>query len=264
MRIDAGQSPSIAWQFLAYGLLTASEVMVSIVGLEFAYTQSPRKMKSFIMGLYLLSVFAGNALTGIINLYIEIPTVELTDNQTHPGFDNKTNTEDDLLLTDKQIKSPVYDQLTECAAAIESIYQSTQTLPTTEKGAKALGNFKDPWGNPLRYTLISSSKARIASSGPDGEALTQWDLGVMVKVNKGETEEKGTWLDQEKEKLGLLDSQKKTSDNNKLLKTSYYAGGQTRLEGSAYFWFFTILMLVTSVIFIPFSLCYKTKTYLQE
>ena len=86
----------------------------------------------------------------------------------------------------------------------------------------------------------------------------------MVKVNKGETEEKGTWLYKQKEKLGLLETQEHDTDNNKLLKTSYFAGGQTRLEGAAYFWFFTILMLVTSVIFIPFSLCYKTKTYLQE
>ena len=262
--IDRGETPTVWWQLLAYLIFTTAEILISIVCLEFAYTQSPRKMKSFIMGLYLLSVFAGNALTGIINLYIEIPTVELTDSQSHPGFDNKADTDDDLLLTDKQIKSPVYDQLTECAAAIESIYQSTQSLPTTGKGAKALANFKDPWGNPLRYKLISSSKARITSSGPDGEALTQWDLGIMVKVNKGETEEKGTWLYKQKEKLGLLETQEHDTDNNKLLKTSYFAGGQTRLEGAAYFWFFTILMLVTSVIFIPFSLCYKTKTYLQE
>ena len=49
-----------------------------------------------------------------------------------------------------------------------------------------------------------------------------------------------------------------------LLQSTYYAGGQTKLEGAAYFWFFTKLMLVTAIVFIPFSLCYKPKTYLQQ
>ncbi|MDG1137390.1 MAG: POT family MFS transporter, partial [Phycisphaerales bacterium] len=47
--IDAGQRPSIGWQVLAYAILTASEVMVSITCLEFAYTQSPVSMKSVVM-----------------------------------------------------------------------------------------------------------------------------------------------------------------------------------------------------------------------
>ena len=42
-----GYRPNIYWQFIAYVLLTAAEVMVSIVCLEFAYTQAPKTMKSF-------------------------------------------------------------------------------------------------------------------------------------------------------------------------------------------------------------------------
>ena len=45
-QIDAGFSPSIAWQVLAYAILTASEVFVSITCLEFSYTQAPKTMKS--------------------------------------------------------------------------------------------------------------------------------------------------------------------------------------------------------------------------
>tara|TARA_B100000029_G_scaffold373217_1_gene367425 strand:- start:166 stop:1503 length:1338 start_codon:yes stop_codon:yes gene_type:complete len=67
--IDDGQTPHIAWQFLAYGLITAAEVMVSITCLEFSYTQSPRKMKSFVMALYLLSVSAGNIFTALVNRF---------------------------------------------------------------------------------------------------------------------------------------------------------------------------------------------------
>jgi POT family proton-dependent oligopeptide transporter len=41
--------------------------MVSIVCLEFAYTQSPPKMKSFIMGVYFLGVSLGNLFVSGIN-----------------------------------------------------------------------------------------------------------------------------------------------------------------------------------------------------
>ncbi len=58
--------PNIGWQFFAYALLTAGEVMVSIVCLEFAYTQSPPQMKSFVMGIYFLGVSLGNlAISGL-------------------------------------------------------------------------------------------------------------------------------------------------------------------------------------------------------
>jgi POT family proton-dependent oligopeptide transporter len=70
-RIDAGEKPSIWWQVAAYAILTAAEVMVSITALEFSYTQSPRKMKSFTMGLYLLFAIAfGNLIAAQVNDYI--------------------------------------------------------------------------------------------------------------------------------------------------------------------------------------------------
>ena len=54
--LDAGLTPSIAWQVVAYAILTAAEVLVSITCLEFSYTQAPNKMKSHIMGFFMLSV----------------------------------------------------------------------------------------------------------------------------------------------------------------------------------------------------------------
>jgi POT family proton-dependent oligopeptide transporter len=51
---------SIWWQVLAYLVLTTSEVLVSITALEFAYTQAPKRMKSVVMGLFLLTVTLGN------------------------------------------------------------------------------------------------------------------------------------------------------------------------------------------------------------
>ncbi|MEX0611285.1 MAG: POT family MFS transporter [Pirellulales bacterium] len=68
--IDAGGAPHFMWQVLAYVVMTAAEVMVSITALEFSYTQAPRKMKSLLMGVFFLSITAGNLLTAAVNGYI--------------------------------------------------------------------------------------------------------------------------------------------------------------------------------------------------
>ena len=67
-RIDASPpgTVSVWWQVLPYALITIGEVMVSITGLEFAYTQAPRRMKSTVMGFWLLAVATGNILTGLV------------------------------------------------------------------------------------------------------------------------------------------------------------------------------------------------------
>ncbi len=70
-QIDQGGSPSIAWQLLAYALLTSAEVMVAITCLEFSYTQAPRTMKSFVMAFFMMSVAAGNLFTGVVNFLIQ-------------------------------------------------------------------------------------------------------------------------------------------------------------------------------------------------
>ena len=69
--IEAGGRPTIGWQILAYVLLTAGEIMVSITCLEFSYTQAPKRMKSFIMALFLLSISAGNLFTSLVNVFIQ-------------------------------------------------------------------------------------------------------------------------------------------------------------------------------------------------
>lgn len=71
MSIEGGATPNIGWQFIAYFLLTAAEVLVSIVCLEFAYTQSPPRMKSFIMGVYFLGVSFGNLFVSALNFVLE-------------------------------------------------------------------------------------------------------------------------------------------------------------------------------------------------
>jgi len=71
--IDAGQHPHIAWQILAFVVLTAGEVMLSVTHLEFSYTQAPRKMKSLVMCTYLGAISLGNVFTAAVNFFIQNP-----------------------------------------------------------------------------------------------------------------------------------------------------------------------------------------------
>jgi len=71
VRIDAGQTPHIVWQIIAFAALTAAEVMVSVTHLEFAYTQAPKKLKSLVMCTYLGAVALGNLFTAWVNFFIQ-------------------------------------------------------------------------------------------------------------------------------------------------------------------------------------------------
>jgi POT family proton-dependent oligopeptide transporter len=72
-RIVSGETPSCWWQVLAYLFITAGEVMISIPALEFSYTQAPKKMKSFIGSLNLLSISLGSLFVVILSQFIENP-----------------------------------------------------------------------------------------------------------------------------------------------------------------------------------------------
>ncbi len=71
MAMDGGADMNVMWQFWPYLVMTMAEVMVSITGLEFAYTQAPRAMKSTVMSLWLLTVFFGNLITAYVSAFGE-------------------------------------------------------------------------------------------------------------------------------------------------------------------------------------------------
>jgi POT family proton-dependent oligopeptide transporter len=75
-RLDAGGHVHIAVQLLAYLVLTTSEVMVSVTGLEFAYTQAPRRMKALLMGFWLLAVSLGNLLVALLSELGNLPRAQ--------------------------------------------------------------------------------------------------------------------------------------------------------------------------------------------
>ena len=278
--IDAGQRPSIGWQILAYVIITAAEIMVSIVGLEFAYTQAPRAMKSWVMALFWLSVWGGNQFTAQVNHFIGIPSAGQIQfaqalkslppdwqasprNVMLPGYDGVTGTEDDLLARAQQgrldsLEIPGRQVFLAAASRIEA--QAAEAFPSKSVGQKLMDGAQDSWGNPLIYDLIDSTHARISSAGPDRVGKTQWDLAVMIeKVSQASAEKSDTWLARRKAALGLREKPSEAG-----FRREEISGGQSQLEGAAYFRFFTWLVLGTLLIFVPFAWFYRPRTYLHD
>ena len=271
--IDLGQTPHVAWQLLAYLILTAAEVMVSIVALEFFYTQAPKKMKSLMMAIFLASVSVGNAFTAIVNDWIQIDSpfdsmkhiIVRADAENiklgkirHAGYDGDFNTDDDLVSDGKRIESMPADLLAETAKRIEALYvENNQTLPLEMANLP-----RDPWGNIIIYSLVNEKEAHIRSLGPDEKFKTKWDLGINITVKDGDENLRGTWLYEAKMKKGLIRSEKVSQESSLDLK--YTAGGGETLEGANYYWFFTKLMFVTAILYVPFSILYKSRNHLHE
>jgi POT family proton-dependent oligopeptide transporter len=82
-RIEAGEAPTVWWQVFAYVLITSGEVMVSVVGLEFSYTQAPRTMKSLVVALWYLSVSLGNLFAAQVNSFLQTESGELRISQVN-------------------------------------------------------------------------------------------------------------------------------------------------------------------------------------
>lgn len=75
-RIDGGEHVHVVWQIIPYIIMTLAEVMVSITGLEFAYSQAPKRMKSTIMGFWLLTVALGNVLVSFLSTFKGLALVD--------------------------------------------------------------------------------------------------------------------------------------------------------------------------------------------
>ena len=289
--IDGGHNPSIGWQILAFIIITAAEIMVSIVGLEFAYTQAPKNMKSMIMSIFLFSTFLGNMFTSTTNGFIQIPSAagrqaaaanaalpaasrKAPRTLKLPGYDGTPGTADDFLMEYKQdagpdLTIPGQPAFDAAAARIEAdIRQHDGKLPPEAGLSGQLGN--DPWGNPIRYEIVDAKDFRLISDGPDKTPDTQWDIGLSVKLESPEQEAEISWLDQFHPKDPWLTRRSHeigvplvSSASGITFTRHAFSGGQTKLHGAAYFRFFMWLMLATAIIFVPFAMLYRPKTYLQ-
>jgi proton-dependent oligopeptide transporter, POT family len=286
--IDAGQRPNVWWQILAYALLTAGEVMISIVALEFAYTQSPKTMKSLMMCYYLGAVALGNFFVGQVNQAIQVPDAaqqQLAQATPAdgplilPGHDRLTGTTDDfqLELTEGRVtglRVPGQEVLDEAARRIEALTVEREgVFPTQTAATAALADLRDPWGGSLRFQTLNSVRVRLLSDGPDRKPGTPWDVGIILEVEHPADAPTASWvdrlrpaepwLDRRKRELGLAVKSDEVATAPSYSRTTF-SGGQNKLEGAAYFRFFTWLMLGTAIAFIPFALLYRPRTYLQD
>jgi POT family proton-dependent oligopeptide transporter len=291
--IEAGERPNISWQILAFALLTAAEVMVSIVALEFAYTQSPRTMKSLVMCFYLGAVAMGNFFVAGVNHFIQIPEAavkQLEKNHASlietkhsgkvavAGHDGVTGTMDDIgvELTDGAVallKIPGEEIYHQAADRIgEQVTARGGSFPAERLLNECVSGLDDPWGNPLRVELLNASRLRVISEGADRKSGTMWDAGLMIELPEKPQEKKASWTDRLRPAETWLERRMKESGAREVasqnapggISRSAFCGGQTRLRGAVYFWFFAGLMLLTSLAFVPYALWYRPKTWLQD
>ena len=64
--ITEPNSMHMAWLIPQYVVITMAEVMFSVTGLEFAFTQAPESMKSLLQAAWLLTVAFGNLIVLVI------------------------------------------------------------------------------------------------------------------------------------------------------------------------------------------------------
>ena len=260
--IDGGARPNIGWQLLAYLVITAAEVMVSIVCLEYSYTQAPKTMKSIIMATFFLSVWLGNQMVSVINGFLEVPDPVAGHTETdHPGFDGESGNADDIRLTIKEGRItdreiPGQNTFDEAYALINDWASNNEfRLPNNEEAGVLISGIEDRFGNALTYTQLNSKTARLASAGPDKQEKTSWDIGFILSVPESRDNEENndgpTWLEKRKQELGIEDE--KAPDGPVKLGKKAFTGGQPKLQGASYFWLFTGMMLVASLIFVAYA-----------
>ena len=317
--IDQGLEPSIGWQVLAYAILTASEVMVSITCLEFSYTQAPRRMKSWIMAIFLCSVSIGNLFTMLVAANIQVPdgtpnaaraaaTVLRASESGQSGDSIQAQLDAAFETPIKYIKGagegfslamawPNFeggDQITvsydkdglqsgidgkgfaavrDATESIEKLWvKDREELPSSAAGNAVVAERKDPWGNPLSYTVINGTQARVSSNGPDGKPLTADDINDTITILQPQAPEDAQSWRQRKIAERAREFDKPMGDNadgnkvvdGKTFSQSLVVGGGKTLQGASYFWFYVVVMLCTAILFIPVVFLYKPKEYLQE
>ena len=200
---------------------------------------------------------------------------------TLAGKDKKFDTRDDVTLhydsegSQKSIKTAVDETLASAFSKIKVHFEdNNNTLPKTKEGTELVEGIKDSWGSPLQYRLVNRNGFRVTSLGPDKEYMTQNDIVLVSTVSRPSTDEDAknrpySWREKRiielKGEKGKLEVEKGRGGISSIkFDSTTVVGGQTNLEGSDYFWFFTWLMLATAVCFIFVAQWYQPREYLQE
>jgi POT family proton-dependent oligopeptide transporter len=298
--IEQGMTPNIAWQLLAYVVITAAEVMVSITALEFSYTQSPPKMKSLVMGLYLLTVSLGNVFTATVNRFIQVPSASDAITTSVEGLLSEMTTtgaiaDPDGLVLDIpdpaggfsvkidlaeggfEIDSPTKPHLTEAMSTIRQAWVDSsedvagRRLPFPSDGEALIAENRDNWEGSIRYRLISGDAFELRSGGVDQAMDTPDDVSLQVSVPAPpRTEEEieailaapVTWA--ERHVPGKQrPSREELERADQSFSSEVQIGGGVTLPGASYYWFFTKVMLGAAVLFMIVARFYKPRDYIQ-
>ncbi|MCH2141349.1 MAG: hypothetical protein MK100_10025, partial [Phycisphaerales bacterium] len=103
----------------------------------------------------------------------------------------------------------------------------------------------------------------VGSPGPDGDLLSSGAIvlrGTLEEPAQADNQE--SWLAQRRAALDMM-VDRTGGDGQIVLSRDHEIGGQLRLSGAAFFWFFTWLMLGTAIVFVPVAWLYRPHTYLQ-
>ena len=173
------------------------------------------------------------------------------------------------------VKTAEETNLNTAFVKIKSYFDSNKnTLPKTQAGTDLIKSIIDNWGSPLQYRLVNRNMFRITSLGADKNYMTENDIVLVSTIsrpNKDESAKKKpySWRENRIIELKGDEGKREVVKSRGGIKeiefdTAIMVGGQTNLEGSDYFWFFTWLMLGTALVFVFVAFLYKPKTYLHE
>jgi POT family proton-dependent oligopeptide transporter len=173
------------------------------------------------------------------------------------------------------VKTAEETNLNTAFVKIKSYFDSNKnTLPKTQAGTDLIKSIIDNWGSPLQYRLVNRNMFRITSLGADKNYMTENDIVLVSTISRPSKDESAkkkpySWRENRIIELkgdeGKREVVKSRGGSKKIeFDTVIMVGGQTNLEGSEYFWFFTWLMLGTAIVFVFVAFLYKPKTYLHE
>lgn len=173
------------------------------------------------------------------------------------------------------VKTAEETNLNTAFVKIKSYFDSNKnTLPKTQAGTDLIKSIIDNWGSPLQYRLVNRNMFRITSLGADKNYMTENDIVLVSTISRPSKDESAkkkpySWREKRIIELKGDEGKREVVKSRGGIKeiefdTAIMVGGQTNLEGSDYFWFFTWLMLGTALVFVFVAFLYKPKTYLHE
>ena len=173
------------------------------------------------------------------------------------------------------VKTAEETNLNTAFVKIKSYFDSNKnTLPKTQAGTDLIKSIIDNWGSPLQYRLVNRNMFRITSLGADKNYMTENDIVLISTISRPSKDESAkkkpySWRENRIIELKGDEGKREVVKSRGGIKeiefdTAIMVGGQTNLEGSDYFWFFTWLMLGTALVFVFVAFLYKPKTYLHE